>query len=288
MLVILLWRGSPPLPLTEEEPAWVEFTFLETPSESMEIDPDASEAEPAEPDDSLPSPQNTDSPLIAADPVADDSVMDDPVVDDPQPPVDPAVTENQGVAPNLKAEDSPPPIENLQADPEPTPTPTPVSTPEIPSPAPTAIPTPAPISPSPAAPAPQFTPLIAGIPRSEPSTLPIPAQTSSPSPRPSPSATPMATPVQPDVLAQPLLGQNPAPIYPRQARQLNQQGNVWLRAKVNQQGQVEEVEIQDSSGFPALDQAAQQTVQGWRFSPAKLNNQPIDSWVIFPISFSLN
>ncbi|NJO71992.1 MAG: energy transducer TonB [Oscillatoriales cyanobacterium RM1_1_9] len=87
---------------------------------------------------------------------------------------------------------------------------------------------------------------------------------------------------------QPLLGQNPAPIYPRQARQLNQQGNVWLRAKVNQQGQVEEVEIQDSSGFPALDQAAQQTVQGWRFSPAKLNNQPIDSWVIFPISFSLN
>jgi protein TonB len=100
-----------------------------------------------------------------------------------------------------------------------------------------------------------------------------------PSPRP---------PAEPDVLAQPIPGQNAAPDYPAQARRLNQQGRVLLRARVNAQGQVVQVQVVESSGFPALDQSAERAVQAWRSSPALSGTTPIDSSVIVPIQFSLN
>lgn len=98
----------------------------------------------------------------------------------------------------------------------------------------------------------------------------------------------MAANPQPDVLARPIPGRNPPPPYPPQARRLGQQGQVLLRAKVNAQGQVQQVEIASSSGFPALDRAAQEAVQRWEFSPALRNNVPIESWVVVPIQFTLN
>ncbi len=89
-------------------------------------------------------------------------------------------------------------------------------------------------------------------------------------------------------MAQPIPGQNAAPDYPAQARRLNQQGRVLLRARVNAQGQVVQVQVVESSGFPALDQSAGRAVQAWRFSPALSGTTPIDSSVIVPIQFSLN
>ncbi|WP_026604122.1 energy transducer TonB [Methylomonas sp. 11b] len=80
---------------------------------------------------------------------------------------------------------------------------------------------------------------------------------------------------------------NPAPAYPSASRQLGEQGKVLLRVLVNSDGQVEQVLLRKSSGHERLDQAAQETVQKWRFVPARRGEQVVSAWVVVPISFSL-
>ncbi|MFQ3584082.1 MAG: energy transducer TonB [Cyanobacteriota bacterium] len=211
--------------------------------------------------------------------------------------------------------------------PEPTPPPTPVPTATPPlTPTSTPVPTPAamaqqpsspavmPASPAPAGtPVPRLTPLLQGIqsrqrdgvlssgpsgasssaatspsPQAASTSTPLGAPAGTPASTSPPSPPPVAANPQPDTLAQPIPGRNAPPQYPPQARRLNQQGQVMLRAKVDPQGQVQQVEILSSSGFPALDSAAQQAVQQWQFSPALKNNVPIESWVTVPIQFALN
>lgn len=80
---------------------------------------------------------------------------------------------------------------------------------------------------------------------------------------------------------------NPPPAYPPESRQLGEQGKVLLRVLVNANGAVEQVNLRKSSGYQRLDQAAQDTVQHWRFVPAKRGEQAVTAWVVVPISFSL-
>ncbi len=221
---------------------------------------------------------------------------------------------------------TPTPVPTAKPGPTPTPTPMAAPTPPPPSPSPqqlpptpVATPTAAPVAdrPPPVAatstPIPRFTPLIQGIRSggggtaspggSEGSGSSAPgtgglggsqAQGSAPTAAEgageasSPTSSPAAVAARPDILARPIPGRNPPPQYPPQARRLNQQGQVLLRARVDAQGQVQQVEIVSSSGFPALDRAAQEAVQRWQFSPALRNNTPIESWVTVPIQFTLN
>ncbi len=80
---------------------------------------------------------------------------------------------------------------------------------------------------------------------------------------------------------------NPAPAYPPMSKRMREQGTVLLRVLVNPEGRADKVEIQTSSGSSRLDTAAQNTVQKWRFAPAKQGVQAIASWVIVPIDFQL-
>jgi len=80
---------------------------------------------------------------------------------------------------------------------------------------------------------------------------------------------------------------NPPPSYPAQSRELGEQGKVLLRVLVNANGDVEQVNLRKSSGYPRLDQAAQDSVKQWRFVPAKRGDQAVTAWVVVPISFSL-
>lgn len=83
-------------------------------------------------------------------------------------------------------------------------------------------------------------------------------------------------------------GQNPAPIYPAQARRRAEQGTVALRILVAADGAVERVEIIRSSGFDSLDEAAIETVRTrWRFVPAMREGVAVESWVEVPIRFAL-
>ncbi len=77
------------------------------------------------------------------------------------------------------------------------------------------------------------------------------------------------------------------PEYPRLARKRGQQGLVLVRAKVDQHGEVEEVELIQSSGVKSLDVRAVETVEKWLFYPYKVADKPTVAWVNIPVDFTL-
>lgn len=80
---------------------------------------------------------------------------------------------------------------------------------------------------------------------------------------------------------------NPKPPYPLAARKRGIEGQVLLRARVQEDGRCAMVETKKSSGYTMLDSAAVETVKKWRFAPATLSGTPIASWVEVPITFRL-
>lgn len=81
---------------------------------------------------------------------------------------------------------------------------------------------------------------------------------------------------------------NPAPIYPRTALRLGQEGRVILTLLVRVDGSVDDVQVTTSSGYQRLDKAALKAVRRWRYQPASQDGQPIDFWYQQPIVFSLH
>ncbi|MBA3902496.1 MAG: energy transducer TonB [Rhodocyclaceae bacterium] len=81
---------------------------------------------------------------------------------------------------------------------------------------------------------------------------------------------------------------NPKPAYPPLSRRLGEEGKVILRVFVEPGGRPSKVEIQTSSGFPRLDEAAGAAVSRWRFVPARRGEEPVAAWVRVPIVFALH
>ncbi|KPW65225.1 TonB domain-containing protein [Pseudomonas cannabina] len=80
---------------------------------------------------------------------------------------------------------------------------------------------------------------------------------------------------------------NPPPVYPPAAAKRRQQGTTLLRVHVLASGHPDQVEVAQSSGFPALDDAAKAAVRQWSFTPAKRGDTPVDGWVNVPLAFTL-
>lgn len=80
---------------------------------------------------------------------------------------------------------------------------------------------------------------------------------------------------------------NPKPDYPLLSKRLGEQGVVTLRVLVTVDGNPQEVHLKASSGFVRLDDAAQDAVKRWRFTPAKRGDEAVAAWVLVPIRFSL-
>ncbi len=80
---------------------------------------------------------------------------------------------------------------------------------------------------------------------------------------------------------------NTPPQYPFIARRNGEQGTVRVRVLVTLDGYAGRVQLDQSSGSAALDQAALDTVKSWRFVPARRGNDTVESWVIVPIVFRL-
>jgi len=74
---------------------------------------------------------------------------------------------------------------------------------------------------------------------------------------------------------------NHKPDYPWMARLRRQQGTVILRAFVKKDGNIDQVMVDKSSGFPLLDQEAQRSYTRWRYQPG------LTGWVLKPFKFSL-
>jgi protein TonB len=79
----------------------------------------------------------------------------------------------------------------------------------------------------------------------------------------------------------------PKPEYPGLATRRRWQGEVLLRALVDDQGGVTRVEVESSSGHDILDQAALKTVRRWKFDPAHDGQKNVSHEVFLPIRFEL-
>ncbi|RCS58376.1 energy transducer TonB [Parvibium lacunae] len=79
----------------------------------------------------------------------------------------------------------------------------------------------------------------------------------------------------------------PDPQYPPLARRAGEEGTALIRVLVNTEGRPEEANVQQSSGFNRLDEAARKAVLAARFRPHQENGQAIRVWTLVPISFTL-
>jgi protein TonB len=76
----------------------------------------------------------------------------------------------------------------------------------------------------------------------------------------------------------------PKPVYPEMANRLRLTGEVVLKVQVNAQGKPAKVEV--ISGHPLLATAARNTVlSGWRFTPASVNGNNVESETQVRINF---
>ena len=97
----------------------------------------------------------------------------------------------------------------------------------------------------------------------------------------------VATGAAPGLRATPIYRVNPEPPYPATARRRRQEGLVLLAVRVTSQGRASHIELKQSSGFPALDEAAGQAVRGWEFEPARLGALAVESEIEVPVRFKL-
>jgi TonB family protein len=73
--------------------------------------------------------------------------------------------------------------------------------------------------------------------------------------------------------------------YPPLLRDAGITGRVVLYFFIDETGEVQNVLIQESSGHPALDDAALRVASVYRFAPAMNRDQAVPVWVQFPITF---
>ena len=81
---------------------------------------------------------------------------------------------------------------------------------------------------------------------------------------------------------------NPKPPYPISSRENGEQGAVMLYACITDHGKVERVDLAQSSGYPALDRSALDTIRQWSFRPAQESGKSIPMCYRLPIRFLLS
>ena len=116
-----------------------------------------------------------------------------------------------------------------------------------------------------------------------------PPPTAQAQPLPQPVGMPLAAPAPlfKKTIQPPRYRFTPKPEYPDQAGQRRWQGEVLLRALVDDQGDVARVEVESSSGHDILDQAALKTVRRWKFDPAHDGEKNVSHEVFLPVRFEL-
>jgi protein TonB len=166
------------------------------------------------------------------------------------------------------------------------PEPPPAPAPPPPPPAPPSTPKPPPVTP-PAKVPPAFVP-PAEVPAPAAPAKAIAAVTTSPAPpNPAPVAqVAPAPPAPPAPAAAPpartVAGVNMAqcdkPEYPSTSKRLEEEGTVALRFLVGVDGKVIQSEIEKSSGFKRLDEAARAGLSKCQFRPATVDGKPEQAW----------
>ena len=77
------------------------------------------------------------------------------------------------------------------------------------------------------------------------------------------------------------------PAYPAIAKQLNEEGAVVMLLTVTETGSVAGADIETSSGFATLDEAALQEAKRWTLQPGTINGTPAIMQYKFKIAFRM-
>ena len=80
---------------------------------------------------------------------------------------------------------------------------------------------------------------------------------------------------------------NREPIYPNEAARLGQSGLVVVQVHVGVDGRAEEVDIERSSGYRLLDNAARDAIITWRFRPAIRGGEAVQSTISIGVDYNL-
>ncbi len=122
-----------------------------------------------------------------------------------------------------------------------------------------------------------------------PQSPPVPVVTT-PAPNavtvaPSPPAPAPATPAAPAVRSEPVrtaavvnAAQCEKPEYPSASRRMEEEGTVHLRFLVGVDGKVIQSEVEKSSGYKRLDEAARAGLAKCQFRPAAVDGKPEQAW----------
>ena len=78
----------------------------------------------------------------------------------------------------------------------------------------------------------------------------------------------------------------PPPSYPVELACAGAGGTVVLNVVVGVEGKPTSVQVQTSSGQPALDQAAETRVHDWLFNAATRNGKPVEQKIQVPVTFN--
>lgn len=178
-------------------------------------------------------------------------------------------------APVVPKEPPPPPVKQAVVKPTP-PVPQTQAAPQIlavetPTPAPNA---PATVQVAPAAPVLPPSVPVAAI--ASPAAVPVPV----PLPAPAPVVK-----VQPSTDADDLY--NPNQRYPRMSFSMGEQGTVVVRILIGAKGLPLKAELQKTSGFERLDQAALEYVMQSRYKPGTLNGVPNEMWMGRSVTYTI-
>lgn len=79
--------------------------------------------------------------------------------------------------------------------------------------------------------------------------------------------------------------QCPKPDYPPGSRRNEEEGDVTLKFLIDDTGRIVQSEIEKSSGFSRLDEAARKALAQCEFSPAIVNGKPAESWESIKYTF---
>jgi len=81
---------------------------------------------------------------------------------------------------------------------------------------------------------------------------------------------------------------NPKPRYPKLAQRRGYQGSTVLHVEVSKDGKAIKVDVQRSSGFAVLDDAALNAVKDWVFEPGTRDGNPVAGSTEVTIRFEIN
>lgn len=73
--------------------------------------------------------------------------------------------------------------------------------------------------------------------------------------------------------------------YPEELWEAQVNGETLLRLYISEQGAVDSVRVERTSGYEAFDAAALAGSRSLRFQPARRGDEPVGAWFILPVKF---